>query len=254
MIQNYSSTGAVINAYWTDPENNAMEVILNDSYIIDYYFNYNEGMVLYGLQGEKADQSTMLKACPAGNGSIAQCGSYYNLSEDAPGRIYLVEFVSDPNAEVIHPLPDDYDNSSSYGFLLSDTSELGLLIYNGYNAATFELAMNVRMALDGTNYRYLPAPLYSSAGLANHDEYTKSNVAVVVIPEEETAPGFFCPDCSVSIMETYTAADGAMWEITLAPNASTNVKAVQFAQYYATEGTSTNLGKFKITKGVRGTT
>ncbi len=138
VIQNYSSTGAVINAYWTDPENNAMEVILNDSYIIDYYFNYNEGMVLYGLQGEKADQSTMLKACPAGNGSIAQCGSYYNLSEDAPGRIYLIEFVSDPNAEVIHPLPDDYDNSSSYGFLLSDTSELGLLIYNGYNAATFD--------------------------------------------------------------------------------------------------------------------
>ena len=79
-------------------------------------------------------------------------------------------------------------------------------------------------------------------------------MAVVVIPEEEKAPGFFCPDCSVSIMETYTAADGAMWEITLAPNASTTVKAVQFGQYYATQGTSTNAGKYKITKGVRGTT
>jgi hypothetical protein len=77
-------------------------------------------------------------------------------------------------------------------------------------------------------------------------------VAVVVIPEEEKAPGFFCPDCSVSIMETYTAADGAMWEITLAPNASTTVKAVQFGQYYETQGTSTNVGKYKITKGVRG--
>ena len=138
VIQNYSSTGTVINAYWTDLEKNAMEVILNDAYIIDYYFNYNEGMVLYGLQGERADQSTMLKVCPAGNGSITQFGSYYNLSEDAPGRIYLVEFVSDPNAEVIHPLPDDYDNSSNYDFLLSDNPELGFLFYSSHNAALFD--------------------------------------------------------------------------------------------------------------------
>lgn len=151
------------------------------------------------------------------------------------------------------PAEDSTNLTGTQGDKTEATIEGGEAEATKYKAATFELTMNVRMAIDNNNYRYLPAPLYSSAGLANHDEYTKNNVAVVLIPEEETAPGFFCPDCSVSIMETYTAADGAMWEITLAPNASTNVKAVQFGQYYATAGTSTDLGKFKITKGVRGT-
>lgn len=152
------------------------------------------------------------------------------------------------------PVEDSTNLTGTQGDKTEATIEGGEAEATKYNAATFELTMNVRMALDGNTYRYLPNPLYSSTGLANHDEYTKSNVAVVVIPEEEKAPGFFCPDCSVSIMETYTAADGAMWEITLAPNASTSVKAVQFGQYYWTQGTSTNAGKYKITKGVRGTT
>lgn len=150
------------------------------------------------------------------------------------------------------PAEDSTNLTGTQGDKTEATIEGGEAEAVKYKAATFELTMNVRMALDNNVYRYLPDPLYSAAGLSDHSEYTKNNVAVVLIPEEESAPGFFCPDCSVSIMETYTAADGAMWEITLAPNASTNVKAVQFGQYYETEGTSTNAGKFKIASGVRG--
>jgi len=152
------------------------------------------------------------------------------------------------------PAEDSTNLTGTQGDKTEATIEGGEAEATKYKAATFELTMNVRMAIDGTNYRYLPDPLYSSEGLADHSEYTKSNVAVVLIPDEEAAPGFFCPDCTVSIMESYTAADGAMWEITLAPNASGTVKAVQFGQYYAVEGTSTNEGKFKIASGVRGTT
>lgn len=114
-------------------------------------------------------------------------------------------------------------------------------------AATFELTMNVRMALDENTVRRLPVPLYKTSG-ANETEYTADNVAVVLIPENEKAPGFFCPDCSVSIIESYTAEDGAMWEITLNPNVPQSGKAVQWGQYYA--GTVSS-GKYPINIGVR---
>lgn len=152
------------------------------------------------------------------------------------------------------PVEDSTNLTGTQGDKAEATIEGGEAEATRYNAATFELTMQVRMALDGEEgslvYRYLPDDLYSENGLTNHDEYTKSSVAVCLIPAEEKAPGFYCPDCSVSIMETYTAADGAMWEITLAPNASSTVKAVQFGQYFADEnGTS---GDYVIKKGIRG--
>lgn len=121
-----------------------------------------------------------------------------------------------------------------------------------YNAATFELAMNVRMAIDQETYRRLAPALYkATTGNDAYKEYTSSSVALVLIPEEESAPGFFCPDCSVSIMETYTAADGAMWEITLAPNATANDKAVNFGQYYDVKKTTSGVDTYQIVKGTR---
>jgi hypothetical protein len=154
------------------------------------------------------------------------------------------------------PVEDSTNLTGTQGDKTEATIEGGEAEATKYGAATFELTMNVRMALDTSGstevYRYLPDAMYSSTGLANHDEYTSKSVAVCLIPQEESAPGFFCPDCTVSIMESYTAADGAMWEITLAPNASATVKAVQWGQYYDTEGTNTNAGKYIIKKGVRG--
>lgn len=155
------------------------------------------------------------------------------------------------------PVEDSTNLTGTQGDKTEATIEGGEAEATRYNAATFELTMNVRMALDGEEgslvYRYLPDDLYSDSGLTNHDEYTKSSVAVCLIPAAENAPGFYCPDCSVSIMETYTAADGAMWEITLAPNASGTTKAVQFGQYYDSEK-SVGAGEFVIYRGTRGAT
>lgn len=117
-----------------------------------------------------------------------------------------------------------------------------------YKDPTLELVMKIRMAKeDGGSLRTLPSVLYKSGSTT---EYTEDKVAVCLIPKNNAAPGFFCASCSVSIIETYTAADGAFWEITLSINVPTTGKAIQWGQYYATEGTSNNAGKFKITAGV----
>ena len=160
------------------------------------------------------------------------------------------------------PVEDSTNLTGTQGDKTEATIEGGEAEATKYKAATFELTMNVRMALDGTAYRYLPNPLYESVSNSGvrSDGYTASSVSVVLIPEEPSAPGFYCPDCSVSIMETYTAADGAMWEITLAPNASATVKAVQWGQRYAikksTAGSANTadqgIYKYQIVKGVQG--
>lgn len=151
------------------------------------------------------------------------------------------------------PVEDSTNLTGTQGDKTEATIEGGEAEATKYNAATFELTMNVRMALeDNDKHRRLPLKLYSVDGSNEPDisQYTKSSVAVCLIPEDDKAPGFYCPSCSVSIMETYTAADGAMWEITLAPNVPTGGgKAVQFGRYVATKASSAStVGDFSYFK------
>lgn len=109
-------------------------------------------------------------------------------------------------------------------------------------ANTYELKMNVRMAQGRT----LPAVLLDANSA---DGFTKNNIAVALQPEDASAPGFYCGECAVSIMETFTAADGAVWEITfnpVVPSSGAVKKAVSFGTLTATEGSSTNAGKFTL--------
>ena len=142
------------------------------------------------------------------------------------------------------PVEDSTNLTGTQGDKTEATIEGGEAEATKYNAATFELAMNVRMALEENNkHRFLPTELYGkkevtissvATQVVDLSKYSSSSVAVVLIPQDAEAPGFYCPSCSVSIMETYTAADGAMWEITLAPNVpSGGGKAVQFGKYTA---------------------
>jgi len=151
------------------------------------------------------------------------------------------------------PVEDSTNLTGTQGDKTEATIEGGEAEATKFTEATFELAMNVRMALDNNVYRRLPKPFYkATTGDDAYKEYTSNNVAVLLIPKEENAPGFYCPDCSVSVMETYTAADGAMWEITLAPNASTNAKAVQFGQYYAVKKSTTEDDGTQMWQAVKG--
>lgn len=154
------------------------------------------------------------------------------------------------------PVEDSTNLTGTQGDKTEATIEGGEAEATKFNAATFELAMNVRMALDeGNAYRYLPDCLYEKIGGTgtdkddpNHNKFVTTNVAIVVIPEAENAPGFYCPDASVSIMETYTAADGAMWEITFGLNATTNLKAVNFGQYQASSAFTSNSKSYYAVK------
>lgn len=114
-----------------------------------------------------------------------------------------------------------------------------------YKAATFELTMNVRMAKN----RHLPDVMLDDSTSTGY----ASNVSVVLQPEDPAAPGFFCPTCALSVIESYTSADGAMWEITLNPNVPTSGKAVQWGTITVAEGTSTNAGKYSVVKADIGT-
>lgn len=163
----------------------------------------------------------------------------YKNAEDLPSTYSA---ANTPWQLLSTPVEDSTNLTGTQGDKTEATIEGGEAEATKFNAATFELAMNVRMALDeGDAYRYLPDYLYK-ANESNgritgydHNEFTSKNVAIVVIPQEPNAPGFYCPDASVSIMETYTAADGAMWEITFGLNATSTLRAVNFGQYQATD-------------------
>jgi len=157
------------------------------------------------------------------------------------------------------PVEDSTQLTGSQGDKVEAKIEGGEAEATQTKAATFELTMNVRMALEeGGAYRYLPDCMYEKIGGAgtdandpNHDEYVTTNIAVLVIPKAENAPAFYCPDASVSIMETYTAADGAMWEITLGLNATSSLKAVNFGQYsYGVETTISGKKMYCAKKGL----
>jgi hypothetical protein len=154
------------------------------------------------------------------------------------------------------PVEDSTQLTGTQGDKTEATIEGGEAEATRLGAATFELAMNVRMALeDNDKHRILPLELYAKiptgqTGAGNPDitKFTTGSVSVVLIPAEPNAPGFYCPTCAVSITETYTAADGAMWEIVLAPNVpSDGGKAVRFGKYTATKKQAqTTVGDFKV--------
>lgn len=170
-------------------------------------------------------------------------------SGTALGSNYAWELLSTP-------VEDSTNLTGTQGDKTEATIEGGAAEATKFGDATFELAMNVRMALENNNkHRLLPTEMYgkkqvtidsTATNVVDLDKYSTSSVAVVLIPSDPEAPGFYCPNASVSIMETYTAADGAQWEIVLAPNVpSGGGKAVQFGKYTATkktQSTDINIG------------
>ena len=174
----------------------------------------------------------MAKAISWGKPSI-----YIAPSGSAPGAQYKWELLATP-------VEGSTNLTGTQGDKTEAKIEGGEAEATKYNAATFELTMNVRMALESNNkHRLLPTELYGKKDViisgvetkaVDLENYSSSSVAVILIPQDAEAPGFYCPSASVSIMESYTADDGAMWEITLAPNASGTSKAVQFGKFTAT--------------------
>lgn len=72
-----------------------------------------------------------------------------------------------------------------------------------YKRSTYSLAFNIRKA------KGRQAPFPSLDGVVNN------HYAVLLQPEDPTVEGFYIEATTVSVDETFTAADGAHWECTL---------------------------------------
>lgn len=84
-----------------------------------------------------------------------------------------------------------------------------------YKKSTYEVNFNIRRAKD----RKPPMP--------SQDGVVLNNYAFLLQPEDPTTDGFYIEKASVSIDETYTAADGAIWQVVLSalkPDSGNTVK------------------------------
>lgn len=122
--------------------------------------------------------------------------------------------------ELSTPVEDSTNLTANEGDKTEATIEGGEAEATKFKAATFELTMNVRMAQD----RRLPAALKGSGS----DNYTASDVAIILQPEATGAPGILIEAASVSVIESYTSADGAMWEFKFAPVVNSGHAAIQW--------------------------
>lgn len=70
-----------------------------------------------------------------------------------------------------------------------------------YKRSTYELAYNIRKATGRK------APYPATDGLVN-DHY-----GIMLQPEDDNCEGFYIESSTVGVDDTYTAADGAIWEV-----------------------------------------
>lgn len=72
-----------------------------------------------------------------------------------------------------------------------------------YKRSTYALAFNIRKAKN----RQAPFP--------SLDGVVKAHYAVMLQPEDPAVEGFYIESATVSVDDTFTAADGAMWQVTM---------------------------------------
>lgn len=78
-----------------------------------------------------------------------------------------------------------------------------------YKRSTYAVAFNIRKGKipGGSAIRKLP--------FHSIDGYVEKHFALLLQPEDPTCEGFYIGDATVSIDDTYTAAEGGMWQVTM---------------------------------------
>ena len=105
--------------------------------------------------------------------------------------------------ELPTPVEDSTELSAEKGDKLEAKIEGGENEDVKYKRSTYNLAFNIRKA------KKRQAPFPSLDGVVN------DHFAVLVQPEDPTVEGFYIEASTVSVDETFTAADGAMWQCQL---------------------------------------
>lgn len=148
-------------------------------------------------------------------------------------RIFVKDVDDTTNGawyELPTPAEDTTELSSEKGDKLEAKIEGGENEDVKYKRSTYALALNIRKA------KKRQAPFPSLDGVVNH------HYAVLLQPEDPAVEGFYIEKTTVSIDETFTAADGAMWQCQLEALKALSGDTVKWGIVtIATTGTAPNL-------------
>lgn len=107
--------------------------------------------------------------------------------------------------EMPTPVEDSTELSTTAGEAMEAPIEGGELEDKKYKDSTYELVMNIRK----TKGRAMP--------IETHNGITDHHFALALQPEDPTCQGMLIENSAVSCEDTYTAADGAMWNYKFEP-------------------------------------
>ncbi len=109
----------------------------------------------------------------------------------------------DGDALAYTPVEDSTQLTVTKGDKVEATVEGGGVEAVKYKKSKSQLVFNVRRAAGRT----FPLPIKGGVCAGEH--------SVSLTPEESGAPGFTMARAIITVDETYTAADGAIWEVTV---------------------------------------
>jgi hypothetical protein len=78
-----------------------------------------------------------------------------------------------------------------------------------YKRSTYSVTFNIRKGKVGGSDTIRQLPFHSIDGRVDN------HFALLLQPEDPSCEGFYISDSTVSIDDTYTAAEGAMWQVTM---------------------------------------
>lgn len=118
-------------------------------------------------------------------------------------RIFVKDVdASNANAyELATPVEDSTQLSVTKGDKLEAKIEGGENEDVKYKRSTYAVAYNIRKA------KHRKAPFPARDGVVNH------HYAIMLQPEDPTTEGFYIESTTVSVDDTFTAADGAIWQV-----------------------------------------
>ena len=108
--------------------------------------------------------------------------------------------------ELITPAEDSTQLSVSKGDRLEAKIEGGETEDVKYKRSNYQVAFNIRKGkLPGGQQRKKPFP--SIDGRVDH------HYAILLQPEDATCEGFYIADCTVTVDDVFTSAEGGMWQV-----------------------------------------
>lgn len=154
-------------------------------------------------------------------------------------RIFVKDMDDEQAAwyELNTPVEDSTELTSTQGDKLEAKIEGGENEDVKYKRSTYELAYNIRM-LKG---RQAPFPI--SDGVVDH------KFAVLLQPEDPECEGFYIESSTVAVDQSYTAADGSMWQVHHDALKATKGDTVKWGKITVTAPEGANPGTIAFAEG-----